>query len=469
VFNDYLILNTNLYLPLLSSPSELPSRMAVRLKGKHNVERFFRGSRPAVWVALAVLGSFGHVWQSFALHLEYSYKQKYHLDVDNLSYQAPSKSAVVLPRELSPSSQCLAQSNSTLFQTYCKEQATCQIADQKSQSLFSLNTANISHADDCKMLWINGISLGFPKSDDTKVADGGDGFRKEYAAALHSALQNANDSLQPMLIIMTPANMDQNATHIVSEYSQWAQSKGVIVVQVQQLSFQNLVYKHFPQYESDGRIAYYLRFDIPKILRQHGLLDKPGICRQHIFYTDSDVLFMKTIGKEHMTKLVQLLGDKPLMYGQDFLINRPKPSNTGVILMNVHGFEQEWPDILAWGERIKRGFPAHDQLWLNRFYAAPQKWKARNELLPPTWNWKVYWVAEPIDILEQVYLVHFHGPKPQNGVEEIRHCDINGTKELHEAYQPLVRHAMCCDLGRTANAVLEMYQTWKGQTVGSML
>ena len=284
-------------------------------------------------------------------------------------------------------------------------------------------------------------------------------------------MHNAQDMLRPVLVIFNGSRLKtaskQSSLSMtreskeLPEYGVWAQSLGVKVIQVFDLSFQDLVFQHFPEYQTNGKMAYYTSLDIPKYVHQYRLFDEPGVCDCHLFYTDNDVLFINPLTCQDMSNLKQkLVGDKFLMYGQDFLINRPKPSNTGVMLMDAEGFAREWPSILDWGEKQKK-FPEHDQLWLNRYYADPRRWKRQNELLPTHYNWKVYWQLEP-NRLEDVQNVHFHGPKPGVGVEAMAHCDAEALEDLpHPLFKSFVKHAICCDSGKTANSIIDSYNRWK--------
>jgi hypothetical protein len=180
-----------------------------------------------------------------------------------------------------------------------------------------------------------------------------------------------------------------------------------------------------------------------------------------------------------------------LMYGQDFLLHRPKPSNTGIMFMHLEGFDQAWEErIKPWGQRLLDEhclddpannqtqlirsldgcFPPHDQLWLNRYYDRPKKWSVENVLLPPTWNWKVYWELEAQETSQQnIRIVHFHGPKPYDGVNEaavcnldsINHTNLTGLLTFPSAYHQFVSASLCCDHGRTSHRVLQMYHQWK--------
>jgi hypothetical protein len=356
------------------------------------------------------------------------------------------------------------------------------------------------------------MSLGFEGKHD--VANGGDGYALQYVAALRSYRANARDVLQPVLILLTPSLSSASSASkrgaiesLASRFTRWLEDQGVIVIRIDELSFQDLVFRAFPDYADNGAIAYYLRFDIWRILLQshRHLLEQPGICgdlksrNNVVLYTDTDILFVQPVGYQQIKELKdQLTKDKFLMYGQDFLIDRRKPSNTGVMFLHLEGFAKNWPRLLDWGKkRVENGdFPIHDQEWLNRFYAHLKKWSAHNLLLPPSWNWKVYWELEESEPPKNatmrlpsgekegdettittspqipIQLVHFHGPKPKNGVEEIASCDTRAvldvlggkhnanTRAFHPDYEPFVSHGMCCDSGKTAAWILKLYNNW---------
>ena len=442
----------------------------------------------------------------------------------------------------SPSPQCSEKKDTNEFQAFCQTHSHSQNQCQRKRLRLSIpnerptGTTEITNANTtateplqslesrCKTIWITGMSIGFDGKH--HVADGGDGYMLQYAAAIRSYTANAKEILQPVLVLITPPPPSNNTkgddnNDIVSQFTRWVEAQGVIVIRIHKLSFQDLVFQVYPEYATNGAIAYYLRFDIPKLLlksTQHKhLLDKPDICGSLqskdnvIFYTDSDVLFVQPISYDQFQGLKnQLTAEKFLMYGQDFLIRRSKPSNTGVLFMHLEGFVKEWPRMLKWGKkRAQKGdFPVHDQLWLNYYFAAPQKWKVRNLLLPPIWNWKVYWEVTAIDDggtrieidsnsnsgeIPPIQIVHFHGPKPKDGVEEIAFCDTGAVLDVlastrasvnksnssdnnrdntgatssglfHPDYEMFVSHGMCCDSGKTAAWILKLYEQWKPAT-----
>jgi hypothetical protein len=71
----------------------------------------------------------------------------------------------------------------------------------------------------------------------------------------------------------------------------------------------------------------------------------------------------------------------------------------------------------------------------------------------------VYWQLEP-NVLSDVQIVHFHGPKPGVGVEIIAQCDFEAYYDLPDEYKSFVQHAICCDSGKTANSIIGLYQDW---------
>jgi Exostosin family len=410
--------------------------------------------------------------------------------------------------------QCQAVITTQAFQQTCQDSFFAQNSCQKlsdaslkikdrwqaaltSPSTIQENTTVVS----CKTLWITGMSMGFEVSAKKhQMADGGDGYRVQYATALQSAQEHATHLLQPVVILLTPQKhkMSAPSNESVQKYTEWLEGQGVIVLTIHRLSFQDMIYQAYPEY-ANGAIAYYLRFDIPKILRdpvhRAKLLSSVNVvCVDDvIFYTDSDILFVNDLPvKEFESMKRQVTQEYFLMYGQDYLLHRPKPSNTGIMLMHLEGFEEAWEDrIKPWGQRLLDQhwdavinnrtqtaaaispdwwFPPHDQLWLNFYYDKPKKWGVENRLLPPTWNWKVYWQMEidnADDVSNTVRIVHFHGPKPHDGVNEAAVCDlesiqVNGTaSKFPSAYQMLVASSICCDHGRTSQWLLALYEQWK--------
>lgn len=327
-------------------------------------------------------------------------------------------------------------------------------------------------AESCKTLWIVAMSEGPLSSscNNTNTESGvGYGYKSHYAAALQSARQHASDTLQPVLILgRGDIDIDSNAntnTNIdntkLSPFEQWAEAQGVIVKQVQQLSFQAMVDKGLPNVSRETRVGLFLPFDIPIILQQYNLLQQPGICHKYILYTDSDVMFVNPFTQQDINSVQQGMdqGNKILSYGRDSKISRPRPVNTGVVFMDVEGFAKEVPKMLEFAAR-QPAFPEHDQAILYQYYANRKFLFSQVDLLPIYMHWKIYWKLDP-SILSDIKIVHFHGPKPGAGVKEMADCDIDSLEAMPERYRDFFQASICCDDGKTANSILQLYQAWQ--------
>lgn len=392
-------------------------------------------------------------------------------------------------------------SNSSRKDLKCQQHDRVLYEGEKQIILKTQNSTGTVHVPNCKTLWIVAMSEGTratcktQESDTNKGSKGdgeGDGYKAVYAAALQSARQHAGDSLQPVLLIgrgdledqhphdtsrrrnhnkyynssgNTVINDSKNEEDIpLSPFGQWAEEQGVIVRQVRQLSFQEIVDEGLPHYTREKRVGLFLVFDIPQVLEDHGLLHSPGICSRHILYTDADILFVNHFSREDIYAVTHrmMLSNKILSYGRDFLIWRPLPVNTGVIVMDVPGFAKEWPKILNFAAHQKV-FPEHDQTLLYEYYARSRKYHlSQVDLLPLYMHWKVYWRLEPSK-LEDIKIVHFHGAKPGSGVEDMANCvmDMTNMDTIPLSYRFLLQEAVCCDHGRTAATILQMYRAWR--------
>lgn len=144
-----------------------------------------------------------------------------------------------------------------------------------------------------------------------------------------------------------------------------------------------------------------------------------------------------------------------------------RPKNTGVFFMSVPRFEKIWPDMLRLGVDFAFDFKekAYDQGWLNFFFINVRR--HRNvSLLPPEWNWKVYWNSRN----KSPYIVHFHGPKPGLGdyfeclasrdptcVPSIMWSNYSGPGK-RGSLDRLVKLGFDSDGGRMANRTLRQYR-----------
>merc|ERR1711915_644627 len=96
-------------------------------------------------------------------------------------------------------------------------------------------------------------------------------------------------------------------------------------------------------------------------------------------------------------------------------------SNTGVMIMNVNKFEEEFPLMLDYAKR-QRSFPGQDQELINMYKNANDWKKEKFMQLPMQYNWKAYWGLAP-SIPSQIKILHQHGPKQGRGLESMAMCN----------------------------------------------
>ena len=316
-----------------------------------------------------------------------------------------------------------------------------------------INKIHDSQQQGCKMLWFSAMH------ESEKQCNGAKWHRYDidYSIALNSAFLNARDSLQPVLILGRYMNSNENSTE-PKKFGRWAEERGVKVIYSPRLSFQDDVNKGLPHYfktkEKEHLQGPFIRLDIPQFIKEHNLFDIPGVCKNHVFYTDPDVIFANNITQLDLQILVHKMDQAILMYGRETM-KYPHINNTGVMVMNVDKFEQEFPRILDYGKQAKH-FPKHDQDLLN-MYQQRKRNRIKFSLLPMQYNWKPYWGLEPSPF-SQVKVIHMHGPKPGKGLEimaerNITIFDVKGDVNLDNYlphYKGHITQGICCDLGRTA-------------------
>ena len=332
--------------------------------------------------------------------------------------------------------------------------------------------ASSSTAAPCQTLWFSGFDEGTVSQC---PEHGGRGIRLEYAAALASAREHARGVLQPVLLL---SRSGATANETAGALRTWALEQGAIVITVERLSFHDEVLRWN---KGDGRVGPYLRLDIPQIIEQHGLLDRPGICPQHVLYTDADVMFVNPISHSDMDSLKSYLvhrqttehrwwkrplswpswrqPDPPMvLYGREWHMRHRTPVNTGVMLMDVPAFREEFPHMIAFRNQSPdpTQFYAFDQGWMNSYFSQNKVMKAKRHLLPLYWNWKLYWRLDP-SVYSSLKLVHFHGPKPAVGAREMAACNVHHVDDIPMDYRALIEDATCCDEGRTASRVLRFF------------
>ena len=308
----------------------------------------------------------------------------------------------------------------------------------------SKKTADQEH---CKILWFAGMHEG-PGSYTRE----GTGYQNMYAAALNSAIINAPDSLQPVLMLGR-LDMEALGDGKLSKFGTWAKEKGVVVITLPELSFQNVVDGHYKSgWPADHRQGPWLRLEIPRLIEEHNLTDVPNVCKRHALYTDSDVVFPNKIDRGDIQQLTKELSDVDAIvsYGRQ---NQKAPlvTNTGVFLLDIQKFRGLVPKMIKFLEE-KGPFGEFDQGLINTYF---RRNSLKRQLLPIHYNWKVYWKLEP-STFDQLKIVHLHGPKPGRGLEAIAIC--NATLVSIPAYDGLVKEGICCDKGRTASWILNFFR-----------
>ena len=151
--------------------------------------------------------------------------------------------------------------------------------------------------------------------------------------------------------------------------------------------------------------------------------------------------------------LKESMGNSVVMYGRESGIY-PHITNTGVMLIDVPAFEAELPTIINFGEKGGKAFGGFDQGWMNEYFSQKKK-QHKRALVSIYWNWKAYWGMMP-SFLEDVKIMHYHGPKPGRCLENIASCDPPDRSCSIEAYVGLVTKGICCDYGRTAWLALDL-------------
>jgi hypothetical protein len=359
----------------------------------------------------------------------------------------------------SSDSMCNPDANNRTNETitaYC-ENVNCMHheKDVDDELLVSLREdASEEDNEGCKMLWFAAVHESDKLCD---TASGHHAYSVDYSVALNSALKNAHDSLQPVLLVGRFGMENENSTE-PKKFGKWVERKGVKVIHVPRLSFQDDVIRGNPSRFQKKMFAHlqgpFLRLDIPKFVKEHGLFDMPNVCKHHVLYTDVDVIFANRITQQDVQSLSKSMGQATVSYGREYTKDH-QIFNTGVMVMNVERFEQDLPKMLQQA-RDEEVYPLHDQQILNNYRKANDALKEKFQLLPMHYNWKAYWGLEPSNF-SQVKILHFHGPKLGSGLEAMAKCNMAAISLIPQkaAYKPHLRQGICCDRGRTAEWSVE--------------
>jgi hypothetical protein len=333
-------------------------------------------------------------------------------------------------------------------------QITCQSHARESTPIHAAAPDDplIPQEQPCMTLWFSGF-----RDDRNARCDGkGNGYRVDYARALMSYRKHAFGVLQPVLMLGQDG-LDSTERNKSAAFSKWAKEQGAIVLLVEELSFQNFTHQWCcPNHRTqDGVNGPFLRLDIPKFVWEWKLFDIPGVCPRSVLYTDADVIFMNDITIEDMIGLKSFLNeDVMLLYGREAGKLDERPANSGVMLMDVIAFGDEWPQILNWATD-KEGFIAYDQGLLNDYFSQNKETDKKRAMLPIHWNWKSYWRLEP-SVWSDIKILHFHGPKFGRGLQRIASCNFHLDDFPIAAYKTHIYWGICCDGGKTAHRAFEL-------------
>jgi len=221
----------------------------------------------------------------------------------------------------------------------------------------------VDQSEDCKTLWIAGMREG---SDSCKTD--GTGYQNMYGAALNSAIINAGDSLQPVLILGR-LDLEPIANDKLSKFGAWAKEKGAVVITVPGgLSFQDSVDMHYNNTGANHRQGPWLRLEIPRLIEENRLFDMPNACKRYALYTDSDVIFANKISRADIKQLTNehSTAKAIVSYGREFR-KVSSYENTGVMLIDVQKFGDIVPGMIKFLEE-KGPFGAFDQGLVNAYF-----------------------------------------------------------------------------------------------------
>eukprot|EP00594_Rhizosolenia_setigera_P011359 CAMPEP_0178978684 /NCGR_PEP_ID=MMETSP0789-20121207/25350_1 /TAXON_ID=3005 /ORGANISM="Rhizosolenia setigera, Strain CCMP 1694" /LENGTH=456 /DNA_ID=CAMNT_0020668559 /DNA_START=42 /DNA_END=1412 /DNA_ORIENTATION=+ len=319
------------------------------------------------------------------------------------------------------------------------------------------NSKNVLLETGCKTLWFS----GFLDHESVRTDDNPNSYPNLYSAALNSALRHAGDVLQPVLMMGRFGSSRENPT-AHEAYGRWAESKGTKVIYVPKLTFHDLVADRPKEIMSA-----FMRLDIPTFVKEHKLLDMPGVCQRHVFYTDADVIFANPLLESDILMLKQRLEaseEAILSYGREGGMH-PHNINTGVMMIDLKKFEEELPLIFDHGRNMESP-PEHDQELLNHYFfgdVAGGLGNPKLDLLPIGYNWKPYWhVGNASGFEKNVKIVHTHGPKPGRGLEKMSTCDFDFQLPPHLSnYIPLIENGICFDQGRVSRWTIDALKYFK--------
>ena len=277
-------------------------------------------------------------------------------------------------------------------------------------------------------------------------------YYSTYAPALLSWKKYSSNILQPVLLLGRYGLPD---TKKISKFGQWAKKQGAIVLNIQDFQFEDEI-------KGPARMqGWFMRWQIPKIMKTLTSMTKSDISRDIVLYTDADVLFASPLKESDMQEVLAKFNanDVSVLYSTE----RQKvgvPHNTGVMFMHVSRFEKILPELLNFGSEYSYGSlvrMAFDQGWLNSFFESNKDRSQKRGFLNIHWNWKIYWGGDK----RKPLLVHFHGPKPGRLAECLASRNIVCLKSIPprwKNYTRLLKLGFRTDNGLYANQTLKFFQ-----------
>ena len=171
---------------------------------------------------------------------------------------------------------------------------------------------------------------------------------------------------------------------------------------------------------------------------QSMLKDKIIYDADFIFYTDADIIFYNSFSLE------QLPRPNILSWGAEHAIQQIL-FNSGVMVMNVHGFDREIAEKVL--VKFTKIGGACEQDAIREHLLNERGWKKDNDFinLPNSFNYKCYW-GGPQSSQDLPAIIHFHGPKPDRCLD----C-LHSPPETYEkcctvlGYLPLLNIAYTSD------------------------
>lgn len=338
----------------------------------------------------------------------------------------------------------------------------------------SKNTSSESLSPEgCKLLWFAGMSvLAFSDCIHKRGVDNDIasivttpelfGYELTYAAALETVMAKSGNTLQPILVMNERSQLHKNPTE--SLFGKYCSSKGVVTIPITELSFQEEVDRlwHSTDKDDPHRVGPFIRMDLPSIIEKHKLFDISGVCQRYVLYTDSDVIFPNSIEREdleYLHRLVSSSNETVVAYGPDKYIHEG-PINTGVMVIDIPRFKIEMPKMLEFARKRKKQFIFYDQGWINAYFNR-HSMKEKRKMLSPLWNWKLYWKSP--ENWNDIKVIHFHGPKPGKGLEDI----VAGRRKDKDLkipeYRQFVQWAIQNDHARAATISLHIVQNATNQ------